>query len=73
MGSMQWIDNLGWAVKKEWQEILMPDKQVCGYFEELDGLTFMTIHGAGHMVPQFRPSQAYYAIFNWINQVAPFN
>ena len=26
----------------------------------------MTIHGAGHMAPQFRPAESYLGIFNWL-------
>jgi cathepsin A (carboxypeptidase C) len=28
------------------------------------GLTFMTVHGSGHMVPQFRPRAALHMITN---------
>ena len=34
------------------------DGQVAGYFEKYDGLTFLTVKGAGHFVPKDRPRHA---------------
>lgn len=65
LGTLQWVSELGWEVKKEWNPFYY-NKQVAGYFEDLDGMRFMTIHGAGHMVPQDKRSQAYTGIFNWM-------
>jgi len=48
----------------------MVDGQVGGYIEEYGNFTFATVHGAGHMVPQFKRGPAYYLIFNWIKQLA---
>jgi serine carboxypeptidase-like clade 2 len=39
---------------------------VAGYIEERDGLTFATVRGAGHAVPQFKPAESYKLVFNWI-------
>ena len=33
--------------------------QVGGYIQVLDGLTFSTVRGAGHMVPEWQPDRAY--------------
>lgn len=64
-GSLQWIAQLNRTVITPW-DVYMVDDQVGGYYEEYDGLTFVTVHGAGHMVPQFKRPQAYHVIFNWI-------
>ena len=32
--------------------------QVAGFVKEFKGLTFLTIRGAGHMVPQYKPAQS---------------
>ncbi|XP_006004686.2 lysosomal protective protein-like [Latimeria chalumnae] len=32
--------------------------QIAGYFQEYEKITFLTVKGSGHMVPQFRPGQA---------------
>ncbi|XP_072135367.1 lysosomal protective protein-like [Mobula birostris] len=34
------------------------DKQIAGFYEQYGNLTFLTIKGAGHMVPQWAPKQA---------------
>lgn len=66
-GTQQWIATLGWDVVDSWQAYLV-DGQVGGYWESYVGdFTFGTVHGAGHMAPQFKPPQTYYLIFNWLN------
>ena len=64
-GTIQWMKELNWAVKEEYRPYYLED-QVAGYIEELDGMTFATIHGAGHMTPQFKPAETYYVLFNWL-------
>jgi serine carboxypeptidase-like clade 1 len=65
-GSLQWIEQLGWSITAQWRAYMV-DNQVAGYIEQRDGMTFATVHGAGHMVPQDKREQAYYLIFNWLN------
>ena len=66
-GTKQWIDNLNWPISKEWKQFFV-DGQVGGYSEYHDNgnFVFATIHGAGHMAPQWRPGPTYYAVFNFI-------
>lgn len=52
-GSERWIRDLNWEVKKDWTPWLI-DNQVAGYNKFYDGLTFTTIHGVGHMAPQWK-------------------
>lgn len=67
IGTQNWIASLGWPVVSYWNSYLV-DGQVGGYWESYQGdFTFGTVHGAGHMAPQFKPPQTYYLIFNWIN------
>ena len=41
--------------------------QLAGYVTQYEnGFTFATIHGAGHMAPQWQRAKTYHAIFNWI-------
>lgn len=65
LGTLQWLSELNWDVKKDWTPFFYK-KQVAGYYEDLDGLRFMTIHGAGHMAPQDKRDQTYTGIFNWM-------
>jgi carboxypeptidase C (cathepsin A) len=57
MGTQQFIWDLGYAVKEKWAPWTM-DGQVSGFTTQFDGLRFSTVHGAGHMVPNTRPTQA---------------
>ena len=63
MGNNAWI-NQGLRLKKasEWTKWRGSDGQVAGYFEEYETagkpLTFLTVKGAGHMVPKDRPRHA---------------
>ncbi|CAK5082910.1 unnamed protein product [Meloidogyne enterolobii] len=44
------------------------DGQIAGFKTKYtNGLTFITIRGAGHMVPEWRAPQIFYAIQNFLN------
>ena len=66
-GTQQWINKLDWKVKDAWK-VFMIDGQVGGYVETREDGKFVyaTIHGAGHMAPQWRRPQTYHVIFNFI-------
>ncbi|PUZ45173.1 hypothetical protein GQ55_8G201100 [Panicum hallii var. hallii] len=49
---------LGLPVKTSWYPWYMVPTEVGGWSMEYEGLTFVTIRGAGHAVPQHRPAQA---------------
>ncbi|XP_025828780.1 P-(S)-hydroxymandelonitrile lyase-like [Panicum hallii] len=49
---------LGLPVKTNWYPWYMVPTEVGGWSMEYEGLTFVTIRGAGHAVPQHRPAQA---------------
>lgn len=63
MGNSAWI-NQGLKLPKssEWSPWRGSDKQVAGYWEQYKTggvpLTFLTVKGAGHMVPKDRPRHA---------------
>ena len=67
-GTRDWIDNLNWEVTSYWRQFMV-DGQVGGYVETRNNgnFVFATIHGAGHMAPQWRPAPTYRAVFNFIN------
>lgn len=52
-GTRRWIEELNWDVKKEWGPWMTGD-QISGYYSQYDGLDFITIHGVGHMAPQWK-------------------
>ena len=67
-GTKAWIESLNWNVTKPWVQ-WMNEGQVGGYSERRanNTFTFTTIHGAGHMAPQWKQSATYKAIFNFVN------
>ena len=62
VGTREWIWKLNLGEVQDYRSWYV-DEQVAGYYEIYEGLTFVTIKGAGHMVPQFKPPQAHY-MFN---------
>ncbi|KAA0164206.1 hypothetical protein FNF27_00165 [Cafeteria roenbergensis] len=53
----------GWAVKSDWHAWVTPENQVAGYATEYStpgngSFAFTTVHGSGHMVPQYQPEAA---------------
>ena len=66
-GTWRWVQELGREVLDEFRPYFV-GTEVAGFIEEYDGLTYATVHGAGHMAPQFRPKETYHLIFNWINR-----
>merc|ERR1711871_227289 len=63
MGNSAWINQgLNLTKSAEWAKWRGSDRQVAGYFEQYKTagipLTFLTVKGAGHMVPKDRPRHA---------------
>lgn len=62
VGNAAWISSLNLTKSKDWSAWRGSDKQVAGYFEQYATggipLTFLTVKGAGHMVPKDRPRHA---------------
>jgi len=71
LGSQQWIWGLGYPVTKPWAPWMM-DGQVCGYSTTFGSgdkkFEFLTVHGAGHMVPATRPAQSLHIFKNYLAQ-----
>lgn len=65
-GSERWIRDLGWATKKDWEPWII-DNQVAGYNKYYDGLTFTTVHGVGHMAPQWKRKEVTQLITGFIH------
>ncbi|VDN01566.1 unnamed protein product [Thelazia callipaeda] len=52
--------------RKQKKEKWMYSKQIAGFKTEYEGLTFLTVRGAGHMAPQWRAPQMQYVIQQFI-------
>lgn len=65
LGDSWFSDSLGLSVVKDYQEWHF-DNQVAGFFKQYKGLTFLTIKGSGHMVPQDKPGPAFKMISSFL-------
>ncbi|XP_051116587.1 serine carboxypeptidase-like 34 [Andrographis paniculata] len=52
------LKKLALNITRDWTPWYTDNKQVGGWTVEYEGLTFVTIRGAGHEVPSFKPRQA---------------
>ncbi|XP_052201995.1 serine carboxypeptidase-like 31 [Diospyros lotus] len=51
------LSSLGLPIKRPWRP-WYHNKQVAGWLQEYEGLTFASVRGAGHKVPVFKPSES---------------
>ena len=75
-GNEWWTSSLGLPVEKAWRPWSV-HQQVAGYVTSYDvpspgAFDFLTVKGSGHMVPQFRPVQAF-AMFERMIKNLPFD
>lgn len=64
-GSRYWIDALGLPLNSPWRSWYHKD-QVGGRIIDYVGLTFVTVRGAGHLVPLNKPSEAFAIIHSYL-------
>lgn len=57
-GSQRWIEKLNLIIVEPWKHWSV-DGQTAGYYQIYNGLTFLTIRGAGHMAPQWKREESY--------------
>lgn len=68
-GSREWMKVLNWPIVKKWQPwytTLTINPEVSGYVVQYEGLDFATVHGVGHMAPQWARKQVQSMFNNWI-------
>jgi len=65
-GTQLFIWNMGWGIKHPWSSWRI-NGQVAGYYNKFFGFTFVTVHGAGHMVPSTRPEFGYEVFKAYLN------
>ncbi|KAK9824563.1 hypothetical protein WJX72_011326 [[Myrmecia] bisecta] len=66
IGSRRWISSLGLPIRDPWRPWMSATGQVGGYVVRYDGLTFVTVRNAGHMVPYTQPERAFYLFSHWL-------
>jgi hypothetical protein len=64
-GTQAWINDLAWEITSDYRPYFYGG-QVAGYTETRGSLTFGTVHGCGHMAPQWKRPQTYHLVFNWL-------
>ncbi len=65
-GSKDWIKNLNWKIEEKWRPYFY-NSQFAGNIERREGnFTFATIHGTGHMAPQWKRPETYTLVFSWL-------
>lgn len=71
IGTFRWMDKLGLAVKTEFRQWHFFN-QVGGHVQEYEnGLTLVTVKGAGHMVPQDQRESSYVMVSAFLNGTLP--
>ncbi|CAH9093983.1 unnamed protein product [Cuscuta europaea] len=69
-GTQAWTKSIGYKVTDEWRA-WMVDEQVAGYVQAYDhNLTFLTIKGAGHTVPEYKPQEALTFYTRWLEGIS---
>ncbi|KAL8166233.1 hypothetical protein V2J09_007732 [Rumex salicifolius] len=65
-GTQEWTRSLGYNVVDSWRP-WMVNNQVAGYVQGFQhNLTFLTIKGAGHTVPEYKPQEAFEFYSRWL-------
>ncbi|KAM0948861.1 putative carboxypeptidase D [Dioscorea sansibarensis] len=64
------INMLGLTVKTPWRAWYIND-EVGGYVVDYKGLTFVTVRGAGHMVPSYQPQRSLVMITSFLQGELP--
>ncbi|CAG9336337.1 unnamed protein product [Blepharisma stoltei] len=66
IGTRMWLQNLNLQMITPYSSWYV-DEQVAGFQIEYQGLKLVTVKGAGHMVPQWKPAQAWHMLYDFIN------
>lgn len=66
LGTRKWIAEQGWTASKEWRS-WSTDGQLSGNIIEYDNFVFATVHGVGHMAPQWKRKDMTDLITNFIH------
>lgn len=75
LGDEWFVDSLGKKLEVQRRSWLVKDKdgynQIAGYVKEFERISFLTVKGAGHMVPTDKPKEAHEMFTRFIKDV-PF-
>lgn len=60
------LKKLGLKTVQDWTPWYTNKQQVGGWTVEYDGLMFVTVRGAGHQVPTFKPREALQLVHHFL-------
>ncbi|GAB2277179.1 hypothetical protein Dimus_011886 [Dionaea muscipula] len=67
-GTQAWTSSMGYKAIDGWRP-WMVNNQVAGYLQEYEhNFTFLTIKGAGHTVPEYKPRESLAFFRRWLNR-----
>jgi len=66
LGTQLWITQLGYDIISKWSAWYV-DEQVAGYKLKYDGISFVTVHDAGHEVPTYQPKRMFTLFEDFLN------
>jgi serine carboxypeptidase-like clade 1 len=68
-GTQGWINEVGWKVTDAWRPYYV-NNQVAGYVEKRENeFTLVTVHGCGHMAPQWKRPESYHMFNSWLRSM----
>ncbi|XP_019954352.2 lysosomal protective protein [Paralichthys olivaceus] len=59
LGDQWFVEDLGIKATTKYQSWIHDD-QIAGFYQQYGNITFLTVKGAGHMVPQWAPGPAFH-------------
>lgn len=65
LGDQWFVEDLGIQATTKYQTWIH-DNQVAGFYQQYGNITFLTVKGAGHMVPQWAPGPAFHMFQSFI-------
>ncbi|KAK5873909.1 hypothetical protein PBY51_018909 [Eleginops maclovinus] len=65
LGDQWFVEGLGLKATTEYK-MWHHDNQVAGFYQQYGNITFLTVKGAGHMVPQWAPGPAFHMFQSFI-------
>ncbi|GAA6227845.1 lysosomal protective protein-like [Lates japonicus] len=65
LGDQWFVEDLGLEATTKYQSWIHED-QVAGFYQQFGNITFLTVKGAGHMVPQWAPGPAFHMFQSFI-------
>lgn len=65
LGDQWFVEDLGLKATTKYQTWIHED-QIAGFYQMFGNITFLTVKGAGHMVPQWAPGPALHMFQSFI-------